>query len=92
MGVDLRMEPYATMFEKERPESRIIPELCLPDVDKLFESLGLSLDEFHALADKEGRLPHEAALRLFKKGQEPLSFINAQLLKAFPWRLSLCQH
>ena len=69
MGVDLRMEPYATMFEKERPESRIIPELCLPDVDKLFESLGLSLDEFHALADKEGRLPHEAALRLFKKGQ-----------------------
>jgi hypothetical protein len=30
------MEPYATMFENERPESRIIPELCLPDVDKLF--------------------------------------------------------
>jgi hypothetical protein len=59
------MEPYATMYEKERPESRIIPELCVPDVDKF----GLSLDKFHALTDKDGRLPHEAALRLFKKGQ-----------------------
>jgi hypothetical protein len=69
MGVDLRMEPYATMCQNERPESRIFDELCLPDIDELFASLGLSLDEFHALADKDGRLPHEAALRLFKKGQ-----------------------
>jgi hypothetical protein len=65
MGVDLRMEPYATMFEKERPESRIIDELCFPDVtDKLCDRLGLSRDEFRELADKDGRLPHEAALRL----------------------------
>lgn len=64
MGVDLRMEPYATMFEKERPESRIIDELCFLDIDKLFASLGLSLDDFHAAADKDGRLPYEATLRL----------------------------
>jgi hypothetical protein len=32
MGIDLRMEPYAEMFEKERPESRIIDELCFPDI------------------------------------------------------------
>jgi hypothetical protein len=41
MSIDLRMEPYATMFENERPESRIIPELCFPDVDKLLDRLGL---------------------------------------------------
>jgi hypothetical protein len=27
------------------------------------------LDEFHALADKDGRLPHEAVLRHLEKGQ-----------------------
>jgi hypothetical protein len=69
MGVDLRMEPYATMFETERPESRIIDELCIPDIDKQFADLGLSLDEFHAVADKDGRLSHETALRLLQKGQ-----------------------
>src|SRR5229473_8321339 len=40
MSIDLRMKPYATMFEKERPESRIIDELCFPDPDKLFGYLG----------------------------------------------------
>lgn len=65
MGVDLRMEPYATMFEKERPESRIIDELCFPDItDKLIDRLGLSWNDFYALVYEEGRLPHEAALRL----------------------------
>ena len=65
MSIDLRMEPYARMFENERPESRIIPELCVPDItDKLCDRLGLSWYEFHAVADEEGRLPHEAALRL----------------------------
>ena len=65
MGTDLRMEPYATMFERERPESRIIPELCVPDItDKLCDRLGLSWDDFYAAIDEEGRLPHEAALRL----------------------------
>ena len=65
MGVDLRMEPYATMFEKERPESRIMMSICFPDItDKLCDRLGLSRDEFRELADKDGRLPHEAALRL----------------------------
>ncbi len=43
MGIDLRMEPYAEMFETERPESRIIDELCFPDItDKLCDRLGLS--------------------------------------------------
>ena len=64
MGVDLRMEPYATMFETERPESRIIDELCFPDIDKLIDRLGLSWNDFYALVYEEGRLPHEAALRL----------------------------
>ena len=54
MSIDLRMEPYATMFENERPESRIIPELCVPDItDKLCDRLGLSWYEFHAVADEE---------------------------------------
>jgi hypothetical protein len=65
MGIDLRMEPYAEMFEKERPESRIIDELCFPDItDKLCDRLGLSWNDFYAAIDEEGRLPHEAALRL----------------------------
>jgi hypothetical protein len=56
MGVDLRLEPYATMFEKERPESRIIDELCVPDItDKLRDRLGLSWDDFYAAIDEEGR-------------------------------------
>lgn len=61
MGVDLRMESYASMFEKERPESRIIDELCFPDIDKLFGQLGLSWDDLSAAATKMGachtRLP-----------------------------------
>ena len=64
MGVDLRMEPYATMFEKERPDSRIVDELCFPDIDKLCDRLGLSWYDFYATVDEEGRLPHDAALRL----------------------------
>jgi hypothetical protein len=64
MGVDLMMEPYATMFERERPESRIIDELCFPRIDKLIDRLGLSWDNFYALAYEEGRLPHEAVLKL----------------------------
>jgi hypothetical protein len=64
VSVDLRMEPYATKFEKERPESRIIDELCFPDIDRLCERLGLSWYDFYATVDDEGRLPHNAALRL----------------------------
>jgi hypothetical protein len=65
MGIDLRMEPYAEMFEKERPESRIIDELCFrTSPNKLCDRLGLSWNDFYAAIDEEGRLPHEAALRL----------------------------
>ena len=64
MGVDLRMEPYATASQRERPESRIMDELYFPDVDKLCDRLGLSWYDFYATVDEEGRLPHEAALRL----------------------------
>jgi hypothetical protein len=65
MGLDLRMEPYAEMFEKERPESRIVDELCFRDIsDKLCDRLGLSWEDLHAAIDEEGRLPHAAALRL----------------------------
>jgi hypothetical protein len=52
MGVDLRMEPYAEMFEKE---ARIIDELCFPDIDKLCDRLGLSWGDFYAVIDNEGR-------------------------------------
>ena len=62
MGVDLMMEPYATMCQDERPESRIFDELCFPDIDKLFARLGLNWDDFFATADIDGRLPHDAAL------------------------------
>lgn len=65
MGIDLRMEPYAEMFETERPESRIIDELCFPDItDKLCDRLGLSWDDFYSAIDEKVRLPHEAALKL----------------------------
>lgn len=64
MGVDLRREPYATMFEKERPESQIIDELCFPGIDKLIDRLCMSWDDFYAFVYEEGRLPHEAALKL----------------------------
>jgi hypothetical protein len=61
MGIDLRMEPYAEMFEKE---ARIIDELCFPDLDKLCDRLGLSWGDFYAVIDNEGRLPHDAALKI----------------------------
>ena len=48
MGIDLRMEPYATMFKNERPESRIIDELCFPDIDKLLDRLGMIWGDFGA--------------------------------------------
>ena len=32
MGVDLRMEPYATMFGEDRPGLRILDEFCFPDI------------------------------------------------------------
>ena len=67
MGVNLRMEPYATMCEQELPEWRIFDELCFQNIDKLFASLGLSLDDFYAVADEQGRLPHDAALKLLGK-------------------------
>jgi hypothetical protein len=63
MVVDLLMEPYATMFENERPESRIIEELCFPDIDKLFGHLGMRWDDY-SIDAVNGRLPHDAALRL----------------------------
>jgi hypothetical protein len=64
MGVDLRMEPYATAYQRERPESRIMDELCFPDIDKLCDRLGLSWYDFYATVDEAGRLPHDAALKL----------------------------
>ena len=42
MGVDLRMELSAEMFQKERPGLRIIDEFCFLDIDKLFGHLGMS--------------------------------------------------
>jgi hypothetical protein len=64
MGVDLRMEPYATAYQGERLESRIMDELCFPDIDKLCDRLGLSWYDFYATVDDDGRLPHEGALKL----------------------------
>jgi hypothetical protein len=64
MGIDLRMEPYATMCQDDRPELLIFDELCFPDIDKLIDRLGLSWNDFYALVYEEGRVPHEAALRL----------------------------
>lgn len=66
MGVDLRMEPYAEMFQKERPESRVLDEFYFHDVDTLFDSMGLTWDHYSPVdkLDDQGRLPHEAALKL----------------------------
>jgi hypothetical protein len=64
MGVGLRMEPYATMCQDDHPELLIFDELCFPDIDKLMDRLGLNWNDFYGRVYEEGRLPHEAALRL----------------------------
>ena len=79
MGVDLRMEPYATMCQDERPESRIFDELCFSDIDKLFGRLGLNWDDFYAVVDIDGRLPHDGALRLLAE-IEPHRALAGKLL------------
>ena len=79
MGFDLRMEPYATMCQDERPESRIFDELCFWDIDKLLGRLGLNWDDFSATADIDGRLPHDAALKLLAD-TEPHRALAGKLL------------
>src|SRR5215470_17131756 len=49
MGVDLRMEPYAEMYQAESLESRILDEFYFQNVDGLFESLGLTWDDYSAV-------------------------------------------
>jgi hypothetical protein len=78
MGVDLMMEPYATKFREERPGSRIIDEFCFPDIDKLFGRLGLRWDDYSVDA-LNGRLPHDAALRLLA-AVEPHQALAEKLL------------
>jgi hypothetical protein len=78
MGVNLRMEPYAEMFEKERPGLRIIDEFCFPDIDKLFDRLGLRWDDYSVDA-VNGRLPHDTALRLLA-AVEPHQALAEKLL------------
>lgn len=78
MGVNLRMEPYAELFEKERPGLRIIDAFCFPDIDKLFGRLGLRWDEYSADA-VDGRLPHDTALRLIA-AVEPHQALAEKLL------------
>jgi hypothetical protein len=63
MGVDLRLEPYAELFEKEQPALRIIDEFCFPDVDNLLGRLGLRWDDYSVFAVND-RLPHDVALKL----------------------------
>jgi hypothetical protein len=70
MGVDLRMEPYAEIFQKERPRLRIIDEFCFLYIDKLFGHLGMRWDDYSVDA-VNGRLPLSArsAALLRKLGQ-----------------------
>jgi hypothetical protein len=63
MGVDLRMEPYAGMFEEGQRKLRIVDEFCFPDIDKLLAHLGLKWDDYSVDA-VDGRLPHDTVLRL----------------------------
>ena len=39
-------------------------ELCFPDIDKMLDPLGVLWGDFYAVVDKDGRLPHAAALKL----------------------------
>ena len=66
MRVDLRLEPYAEMYEAERPRSGILDEFFVHDVVWLFECLGLTWDDYSAAdeLDERGRLPHRAVLKL----------------------------
>jgi len=60
------MEPYAEMYQAESLESRILDEFYFQNVDGLFESLGLTWDDYSAVdeLDDKGRFPHEAALKI----------------------------
>jgi hypothetical protein len=78
MSIDLRMKPYATMFEKERPESRIIDELCFPNPDKLFGYLGLNWYDY-AVNPFSGCLHHYAAFENPRGGSSR---------SRFHWKLS----
>ena len=66
MGVDLRMEPYAEMYQAERQESGIPDEFYFQNVDGVFESLGLVWDDYSVVdeLDDRGRFPHKAALKI----------------------------
>ena len=66
MGIDLRMEPFAEMYQAKCTRSGILDEFYFQDVDWLFERLGLTWDDYSAVdeLDDKGRFPHEAVLKL----------------------------
>jgi hypothetical protein len=66
MRVDLRLEPYAEMYQTERPRSDIPDEFYFQDIIWLFEHLGLTWDDYSAAdeLDERGRFPHQAVPKL----------------------------
>ena len=66
MGIDLRMEPFAEMYQAKRTRLGMLDEFYFQDIDWLFERLGLTWDDYSAVdeLDDTGRFPHEAVLKL----------------------------
>jgi hypothetical protein len=52
------------MYLEESPELRVVDEFCFLEIDELFGRFELNWEDFRMLADKDGCLPHDAALRL----------------------------
>ena len=57
MRVDLRLEPYAEMYQTERPRSDIPDEFYFQDIIWLFEHLGLTWDDYSAVDELDGQGP-----------------------------------
>jgi len=55
MRADLRMEPYAEMYQAERPESRMLDEFYFRDVDNLFDSIGLIWNDYSPVDQLDDR-------------------------------------
>ena len=85
---DLRLEPYAEMWETELPTQRIIDEFCCPKIDRFIAGLGLKWDEFFG-AVHDGSLPHADALKLLAAVEallvQPSSAADCEKLLKMLW-------
>ena len=88
MSVSLMMEPFAGTYLEESSDLRVIDEFCFIEIDELFHRLELNWEDFRMMADKDGCLPHDAALRLLaavEMHQAPPTKLLAMLHRYREW-------